>query len=150
MNTIPEFHLKNIIGIPALDLPVRRMESLFGSFDVLVLDPGSMVGWAGVTAAPDKAILVGQDHWHECLRWYSERVWIEETPFAARRTFDVWPIRYDGAVRAKLWPNVPNRVMPTDLTPAKQWFSLPRGHGLGRHAKDALTHLVGVLVRESR
>lgn len=146
LNTIPEFRLNNIIGIAALDSLVCPMQSLHGDFDILVLDPGEMVGWAGTR---DDFILVGQGPWFECLSWTAYTVYIEATPYAAKRTFDQWPIRYDGAVRAKIFPDFPLSVFPTNLKVARKWYSLPRGHGIGRHAKDALTHLVSVLVRES-
>lgn len=143
------FHLNNIIGIDSLDLPVEPNANLYGTYELLVLDPGAMVGWAGIRGFT-RQIEVGQAEWHECLRWYCEDVVIERTPFAAQRTFDVWPLYYTGAVVAKVYPREPRFVLPTDLKVAQQWYSLPRRHGLGPHAKDALTHLVGVLVKDGR
>lgn len=156
LSTSSCFQLNNIIGLPMLDIDVYPAEVLtwFPRFDILVFDPGEMVGWAGVaTNSLDRGyrfIEVGQGPWHECLRFEASRIFIETTPFASQRTFDTWPIRYEGAVRAKIYPKQPGSVRPTDLKVAKKWFRLPRGHGLGRHAKDALTHLIWVLVRESQ
>lgn len=159
--TIPTFRLKNIIDIPALDVDIHPKLSLtwHPRYDILVFDPGQMVGWAGLAslgvykdsrrAGTTTHIEVGQGEWHECMNWNAQRVFIETTPYAARRTFDPWPIRFDGAVRAKIHPTEPESCFPTNLHVSKEWFSLPRGHGLGRHAKDALTHLVAVLVREA-
>lgn len=160
------FNLENIIGIDALDVPVRTVDKLSGDFSTLVLDPGKMVGWAGVcydeyeerTASGstgyvyvgDPYIEVGQAPWHDALRFKAERVVIERTPFASQRTFDTWPLYYTGAVIAKLYPRDVNFVLPTQLKVNQKWFKLPRGHGLGPHAKDALTHLVGVLVKDAR
>lgn len=116
-------------------------------YDLLVLDPGRMVGWAGIT---NNLIECGQAEWHHALKWDCDAVFIESTPFAARRTFDTWPMWYTGAVIAKVYPQEVKFVQPTDLKAASKWFSLPRGHSLGVHAKDALTHLVGVLVKQSQ
>lgn len=154
IDTVPAWNLKNIIGIPILDTDVHHKMSLtwFPNYEILVFDPGEMVGWAGI--AKDRMsgytyIEVGQGPWHECLRFEASTVYVESTPFAARRTFDPWPIRFDGAVRAKLHPKIPLPVSPTTLKVARKWFSLPRKHELGRHAKDALTHLIGVLAKQS-
>lgn len=111
-----------------------------------------MVGWAGIPCL-DRVhphIEVGQEAWNDSLFWRAKQVFIESTPFAARRTFDTWPMWYTGAVIAKVYPETPKFVQPTDLKAASKWYSLPRGHSLGVHAKDALTHLVGVLVKQSQ
>lgn len=147
--------IENIIGIPALDIEIFPLPSLAlcSAFELLVFDPGSMVGWAGVTTyggTRPRCIEVGQEEWYECFRWRADRVVVERTPFAAQRTFDVWPLYFTGAVLAKLYPQEPEFVLPTDLKVAKRWFELPRKHGLGRHAKDALTHLIGTLVKDAR
>lgn len=148
VSVIPTFHLNNEIGIDALDLPIHPMQSLHGTFDLLVFDPGQFVGWAGVR---DGHVEVGQSPWYEVITsWSCQTVYIERTPFAAIRTFDPWPIRFEGIVHSRLYPIAPKFVSPTSLSVAGRWFSLPKGHGLGRHAKDALTHLVGVLVKEAR
>lgn len=163
VRTAPSFRLKNIIGLPVLDLDiVPRMSLSPLRYDILVFDPGQMVGWAGLESVGiyedcrlvghEYHIDVGQGEWHECLSFHAKRVFVETTPYAARRTFDPWPIRFDGMLRAILHRHgeEPESVYPTNLDVARHWFSLPRGHGLGRHAKDALTHLVSVLVRESQ
>lgn len=148
LKTIPSFQLENIIGIPALDIPVHHYQDIAARhFSRLVFDPGQMVGWAGTV--DDETIYTGQGEWHTFDEWTADEVWIEATPYAARLTFDPWPIRFDGMVRMMLYPRTPKDVFPTNLHVAKEWFKLPRGHGLGRHSKDALTHLVSVLVRES-
>jgi hypothetical protein len=153
--------LTNLIGMEVLDMPVLAQEKLttFSRFDLLVFDPGHMVGWAGVVSTANyveqnrvgylQHIEVGQGHWNECLEWVSKQVVIERTPFAARRTFDPWPLYFTGTVLAKMHPQEPSYVMPTNLKVANKWFKLPRGHGLGPHAKDALSHLVYTLVRQS-
>lgn len=162
--TAPSFRLKNIIGLPVLDLDIKPRMSLttYPHYDILVFDPGQMVGFAGLCgeAVYERGRLthvefhidVGQGEWHECLSFHAKRVFVETTPYAARRTFDPWPIRFDGMVRAILHPHgeEPESVYPTNLDVARHWFELPKKHGLGRHAKDALTHLVSVLVRESQ
>lgn len=161
MKTIEGFRVENIIGIPSLDVEVYPKLSLawFPNYDILVFDPGQMVGWAGYakdTVYDNGRVLgvvsyieVGQGHWHECLDWKAKTVYIEMTPYAAVRTFDPWPIRFDGIVHSKLHPRSPLYVQNTDLKVGREWFKLPKGHGLGRHAKDALTHLVHVLVTKA-
>lgn len=159
LKTSSTFRLNNIIDIDVLNVDIYPKPSLDSSlkFDILVLDPGQMVGWAGLAregvytsggrlTGKRPYIAVGQGEWHQCLRFRAERVFVETTPYAARRTFDPWPIRFDGMVRAKIHPDEPESIYPTNLNVAKKWFSLPRSHGLGRHARDALTHLVHVLV----
>lgn len=148
------FLLRNIIDIPALDVDVYPKYSLHSAtkFDILVFDPGLMVGWAGTTTyggTKSAHIEAGQGNWYDCMRFRADKVFVETTPYAAQRTFDPWPIRFDGIVRAKIFPQTPHPVFPTNLKVAKKWFALPRGCGLGRHARDALSHLVGVLVKES-
>lgn len=156
--------LGNVIGIDALDMQVRPTKKLGGDFSLLVLDPGKMVGWAGVCydeyeeqygsdviyRCDDPYIEVGQAPWHDALSFKAERVFIERTPFAAQRTFDTWPLYYTGAIIAKLYPREPNFVLPTNLKVAQKWYELPKGHGLGLHARDALSHLIHTLVVENR
>lgn len=139
------FVIENVINVPSLDMRVSPSESLEQDYDLIVLDPGEMVGWAGVRYG---AIEVGQLPWHACLGFGAYQVYIERTPFASRLTFDPWPLYYTGMVIAKLYPMEPHYVLPTNLKVAQKWFKLPRSHGLGPHAKDALAHLVYVLVRQ--
>lgn len=118
-------------------------------WSVLVFDPGLTTGWAGYDARV--GIVVGQLGWNEFAAertWEAFRIVIERTPFAARRTFDTWPLYVTGAVLAHIHPQPVEFVLPTNLKVAKKWFDLPRGHGIGRHAKDALSHLVYTLVRD--
>lgn len=115
--------------------------------ELLVFDPGQMVGWA---ALENEYAFVGQGAWYDCRNYLADEIVIEATPYAAKLTFDTWPIMFEGMVRASIWPKEPLMVQPTALKAARNWYSLPRGHGLGRHAKDALTHLVGYLVNLHR
>lgn len=141
------FNLKNIIGIESLDANVYNTTVFDGYFDRLVIDPGEMVGWAGTA---DGDILVGQAPWFECIHdgWNANLIYLETTPYAARRTFDPWPMRFDGIVRAKMYPHAPLPVYPMNLNVSRKWFTVPRGSGIGKHARDALTHLVHVLVTD--
>lgn len=145
------FNLDNIIGIDALDMDVCPTDSVEEwNFSLLVLDPGKMVGWAGVLESTQESLgVVGQAPWYECLDIVAKRVVVERTPYAARRTFDPWPMYYTGMVMAKIFPNEIETVLPTSLKVNQKWFALPKKHGLGPHAKDALTHLVGVLVKDA-
>jgi hypothetical protein len=142
-----ELRVENFIGAPELDYPIRKAElrTTLSGYRILVLDPGKTVGWAGLCFG---RIEVGQAPWYKCLDFAAEQVVIERTPFAAQRTFDVWPLYYTGAVIAKMYPREPEYVLPTSLKIAQRWYKLPPGHGLGPHAKDALTHLVWVLGKE--
>lgn len=146
------FRLINEIGDSHLDLDVYRKSSLgtYPSAEILVFDPGEMVGWARLIDMPDEYnkpfIEVGQAPWWQCRDFAAERVVIERTPYAAQRTFDPWPMYFTGIVLGKIYPREPEYVLPTGLKIAKKWYGLPRGHGLGRHAKDALSHLVYTLV----
>lgn len=151
-NRLKPFRITNIIAEPSLDIDIYPKSALttYPSAKILVFDPGEMVGWAALIDQPDEYsqpyIEVGQAEWHQCRNFAAERIFIERTPYAARRTFDAAPMHFTGIVLGKMHPRQPSYVLPTSLKVAARWFSLPRGHGLGPHAKDALAHLVYVMV----
>lgn len=155
--------------MPTLDIDIwswgegRPPMPISSGYEKLMIDPGEYVGWAALVREPVyhnsrrvawwDHIECGQGMWWEMLRDRGNfhrvgQVMMESTPVAAIRTMDAWPIRVEGAVRIELFPKEPRMVMPTDLRVARKWFKLPRGHGLGKHANEALAQLLGVLVKD--